>query len=171
MTSPLPSRSGVDEPGSPDDDDRESRADEDEMAEWVQPEKAMRIGLMVKELLSEVRNTPLDLASRHRLRKIYEVSLDEVSSALSSELAAELGRMMSPFDHPAPRSPSCASPRHNWSGGSRGYSTVSRRPSSRSSWPPERNSSGCVDKSLRRDRLPIPKPHARGSIRSAPAYQ
>jgi hypothetical protein len=87
---------------NPDDTDRESRPDAEEMTEWLQPEKAIRIRSMVKELLNEVRNVPLDEASRDRLRKLYELSLDEVSGALSPDLAAELGRLMSPFDHPAP---------------------------------------------------------------------
>ena len=85
-----------------DDADREPLGDEDGMAEWVQLEKVMRIGSMVKELLDEVRNTRLDEASRDRLRKIFELSLNEVSGALSTDLATELGRMISPFDTPVP---------------------------------------------------------------------
>jgi proteasome activator-like protein len=67
-----------------------------------QPAKVMRIGSMVKQLLDEVRNTPLDEASRVRLREIYEQSVRELAGALSPDLAAELDRLSLPFDEPAP---------------------------------------------------------------------
>jgi hypothetical protein len=62
----------------------------------------MRIGAMVKQLLDEVRSAPLDEASRTRLREIYELSVRELASALSPDLAAELDRMALPFDESAP---------------------------------------------------------------------
>ena len=80
-------------------------ADEDgeERSESVeQPAKVMRIGSMVKQLLDEVRNAPLDEASRARLREIYEQSVRELADALSPDLAAELDRMALPFDESAP---------------------------------------------------------------------
>ncbi|MFC0081567.1 bacterial proteasome activator family protein [Aciditerrimonas ferrireducens] len=67
-----------------------------------QPAKVMRIGAMVKQLLDEVRSAPLDEASRTRLREIYELSVRELASALSPDLAAELDRMALPFDESAP---------------------------------------------------------------------
>jgi len=67
-----------------------------------QPAKVMRIGSMVKQLLDEVRAANLDERSRSRLREIYEQSVRELASALSPDLAAELDRMASPFDVPAP---------------------------------------------------------------------
>ncbi len=67
-----------------------------------QPAKVMRIGSMVKQLLDEVRNAPLDEASRVRLREIYEQSVRELAGALSPDLAAELDRMALPFDESAP---------------------------------------------------------------------
>jgi hypothetical protein len=67
-----------------------------------QPAKVMRIGSMVKQLLDEVRSAPLDEASRTRLREIYELSVRELASALSPDLAAELDRMALPFDESAP---------------------------------------------------------------------
>jgi hypothetical protein len=67
-----------------------------------QPAKVMRIGSMVKQLLDEVRNAPLDEASRVRLREIYEQSVRELAGALSPDLAAELDRVALPFDESAP---------------------------------------------------------------------
>ena len=63
-----------------------------------QPAKVMRIGSMVKQLLEEVRNAPLDEKSRTRLKEIHEQSVRELASALSPDLAAELDRMALPFD-------------------------------------------------------------------------
>jgi hypothetical protein len=63
-----------------------------------QPAKVMRIGSMVKQLLEEVRNAPLDEASRTRLREIHEQSIRELATALSPDLAAELDRMALPFE-------------------------------------------------------------------------
>src|SRR5580658_9469812 len=63
-----------------------------------QPAKVMRIGSMVKSLLEEVRQAPLDEAGRIRLREIYEQSLRELSSGLSPDLVAELDRMTISFD-------------------------------------------------------------------------
>jgi hypothetical protein len=77
--------------------------EQEEPAESVeQPAKVMRIGSMVKQLLDEVRNAPLDEASRVRLREIYEQSVRELAGALSPDLAAELDRMALPFDESAP---------------------------------------------------------------------
>ena len=67
-----------------------------------QPAKVMRIGSMVKQLLEEVRNVPLDEASRTRLREIHHQSVRELASALSPDLAAELDRMALPFDESVP---------------------------------------------------------------------
>ena len=63
-----------------------------------QPAKVMRIGSMVKQLLEEVRNAPLDEASRTRLREIHQQSIRELAGALSPDLAAELDRIALPFD-------------------------------------------------------------------------
>jgi hypothetical protein len=62
-----------------------------------QPAKVMRIGSMIKQLLEEVRQAPLDDASRRRLREIYETSVAELSDGLSPDLRDELHRMVSPF--------------------------------------------------------------------------
>jgi hypothetical protein len=67
-----------------------------------QPSKVMRIGSMVKSLLDEARNSPLDDAGRARLKEIYEVSVHELSDAVSPDLAAELSRMAMPFSADIP---------------------------------------------------------------------
>jgi hypothetical protein len=67
-----------------------------------QPAKLLRIGSMVKQLLDEVRQAPLDEASRGRLREIYEQSIRELADGLSDDLAAELDRVSIPFDNPTP---------------------------------------------------------------------
>ncbi len=67
-------------------------------AEVESPAKIIRIGAMVKQLLEEVRNTSLDEASRGQLRDIYERSLDQLKTALSPELGAELEELS--FDFP-----------------------------------------------------------------------
>jgi len=66
------------------------------------PAKLLRIGSMVKQLLEEVRQAPLDEVSRGRLREIYEQSIRELAEGLSPDLAAELDRISIPFDSPTP---------------------------------------------------------------------
>jgi hypothetical protein len=62
-----------------------------------QPAKVMRIGSMIKQLLDEVRQAPLDDASRTRLREIYETSVRELGEGLSPDLRDELARLALPF--------------------------------------------------------------------------
>jgi Protein of unknown function (DUF2587) len=87
--------------------DAELEATEDQEAEGPtesieQPAKLLRIGSMVKQLLEEVRQAPLDEASRTRLREIYEQSIRELADGLSPDLVAELDRVSIPFDSPTP---------------------------------------------------------------------
>ncbi len=63
-----------------------------------QPAKVMRIGSMIKQLLEEVRSSPLDEAGRARLAEVHERSLVELEEGLSPELVAELRRISLPFD-------------------------------------------------------------------------
>jgi hypothetical protein len=63
----------------------------------TEPAKVMRIGSMVKQLLEEVRASPLDEASRERLAEIYERSIVELSEALSPDLQDELRMLALPF--------------------------------------------------------------------------
>jgi hypothetical protein len=69
------------------------------------PAKVLRIGSMVKQLLDEVRQAPLDEASRDQLRSIYERSLQELKEALSPDLADELDRISVLFDQETPSEP------------------------------------------------------------------
>ncbi len=63
-----------------------------------QPDKVMRIGTMIKQLLDEVRAAPLDEAGRARLSEIHRRSIKELESGLAPELVAELERLSLPFD-------------------------------------------------------------------------
>jgi hypothetical protein len=77
-------------------------ADEQETGMIESPAKVMRIGSMVKQLLDEVRTASLDEAGRTRLREIYELSIRELATALSDDLAEELDRMAIPFGEGVP---------------------------------------------------------------------
>ncbi len=83
---------------------RESGSEKPEEAtESVEsPAKVMRIGSMIKQLLDEARQAPLDEASRNRLREIYETSVRELASGLSPDLAQELDRVALPFGGDTP---------------------------------------------------------------------
>jgi len=63
----------------------------------TEPAKVMRIGRMISRLLDEVKDAPLDDASRDRLRQIYAQSIDELAGGLDEDLAKELHRITSPF--------------------------------------------------------------------------
>lgn len=63
-----------------------------------EPAKVMRLGMMIKQLLEEVRSAPLDEAARERLAEVHERSLTELESGLSPELVAELHRITLPFN-------------------------------------------------------------------------
>ncbi len=81
----------------------DQRGPEEPKSESIeQPAKLLRIGSMVKQLLEEVRQAPLDEASRVRLREIYEQSIRELAEGLSPDLVAELDRVSIPFDSPTP---------------------------------------------------------------------
>jgi hypothetical protein len=68
-----------------------------------EPAKVMRIGGMVKRLLDEVRDAPLDEAARTRLAEIHERSIRELEDGLSPDLVDELHRITLPFsDDSAP---------------------------------------------------------------------
>ena len=67
-----------------------------------QPAKVMRIGAMIKNLLDEVRNAPLDEAGRTRLAEIHRRSIDELKAGLAPELVEELDRIALPFGSAAP---------------------------------------------------------------------
>ena len=77
--------------------------EEEQSGEAVQhPAKVMRIGSMIRQLLEEVRQAPLDEASRSRLKEIYETSVRELAEGLSPDLRDELARLALPFDQDTP---------------------------------------------------------------------
>jgi hypothetical protein len=78
--------------------DAESAAGAPDSETIEQPAKVMRIGSMIKQLLEEVRQAPLDEASRGRLREVYERSVAELSEGLSPDLREELSRLTLPFN-------------------------------------------------------------------------
>lgn len=87
--------------GSPDHADRErgsSKGKTPKLQELVdEPAKVMRIGTMIRQLLEEVRNAPLDDRARERLAEIHERSLKELEDGLAPELVDELHRISLPF--------------------------------------------------------------------------
>jgi len=74
------------------------KSDDEAETAITEPAKVMRIGRMISRLLDEVKDAPLDDASRARLRTIYEQSINELSGGLDQDLATELHRITSPFD-------------------------------------------------------------------------
>lgn len=79
----------VDGPGGQSDEEKREAVEE--------PAKVMRIGSMIKQLLEEVRSADLDQPARSRLREIHDTSIEELGSALSSDLREELDRVAIPF--------------------------------------------------------------------------
>jgi hypothetical protein len=86
-------------PESVDGDDGDDDSGQEAVTE---PAKVMRIGSMVKQLLDEVRQAPLDEASRERMAEIYERSVTELGGALSPDLQHELHILALPFDGGVP---------------------------------------------------------------------
>jgi proteasome activator-like protein len=77
-------------------DDSGSNEDPSRLIEH--PAKVMRIGSMIKQLLEEVRASPLDEAGRQRLTEIHRRSIIELEDGLAPELVAELERLSLPFE-------------------------------------------------------------------------
>lgn len=67
--------------------------------------KAIRIGIMARELLEELRHTTLDQAGRARLRDIFDSTVAELTGCLPPELAAELGRLVPAVSEGVPSQP------------------------------------------------------------------
>lgn len=70
---------------------------EAEQSSIEQPAKLLRIAVMVRELLEEVRRAPLDENAREHLRDIHEKVLAELKTGLSGALAEELERISMPL--------------------------------------------------------------------------
>jgi Protein of unknown function (DUF2587) len=98
MTSQQPQPPQQPEPGAPGVVVVGPTTEQQQQTESVpSPAKVMRIGSMVRQLLEEVRQAPLDEAGRARMHEIYDISVRELSGALSPDLAEELGRVARPF--------------------------------------------------------------------------
>jgi uncharacterized coiled-coil protein SlyX len=95
----TPGGMGVAEHGTSGRDDGEQRGPTDLVE---QPAKVMRIGSMVKSLLEEVRNAPLDDAGRAHLAQVHARSIAELKDGLAPELVEELDRIALPFGDGAP---------------------------------------------------------------------
>ena len=72
---------------------------EDEAAQGniEQPAKLLRLAVMVRELLEEVRRAPLDENAREHLRDIHAKVIAELKTGLSGALAEELERLSLPL--------------------------------------------------------------------------
>lgn len=87
----------------PDQTDLEEPGDDESGGEQVSsPTKLIRIASMVRTMLEEVRQAPLDEQSRRRLREIYERTMTELRDVLSDDLRDELDEMVIPFTADAP---------------------------------------------------------------------
>jgi hypothetical protein len=114
MSDAPPPPDGSDDPTAPDGVAERAEAevvedgalvpvDGDQPREQVDsPAKVMRVGSMIKQLLDEVRNAPLDDSARARMKDIYESSVQELGSALSPDLRDELASFTLPFDQETP---------------------------------------------------------------------
>ncbi|MFI2704276.1 bacterial proteasome activator family protein [Cellulosimicrobium composti] len=91
----MPDGTGVGVEGAP------SQDDDGPTTVIEEPAKVMRIGGMIKKLLDEVRDAPLDEAARSRLAEIHERSLTELEEGLSPDLVDELHRITLPFSDDA----------------------------------------------------------------------
>ena len=97
----APAPNGQPEPHG--DDPREGERERTNPADLVEePAKVMRIGSMIKQLLEEVRNAPLDEAGRRRLADIHHRSIEELKDGLAPELVDELDRIALPFRDDSP---------------------------------------------------------------------
>jgi hypothetical protein len=62
-----------------------------------QPAKLLRIAVMIRELLEEVRRAPLDDTARTHLRDVHAKVIAELKTGLSGGLADELERLSLPL--------------------------------------------------------------------------
>jgi hypothetical protein len=95
----TPQAMAVEGPPEPVAEDNEQPKSVTDMVE--QPAKVMRIGNMIRQLLEEVKASPLDEASRQRLRSIHSASIGELKEGLAPELVDELERIALPFSDDA----------------------------------------------------------------------
>jgi len=80
----------------------DQRQSEREDVHIEQPGKLLRIAVMVREMLEEVRRAPLDADAREHLADIHHRVLQELKTGLSEPLAEELDRITLPFGNGVP---------------------------------------------------------------------
>jgi hypothetical protein len=61
------------------------------------PDRVMRVAEMIRHLLEELRDAPLDEPGRDRVRAVYERSLPELRRSLAPDLYEELEQLTEPF--------------------------------------------------------------------------
>lgn len=80
-------------------DATEAPANEDGAQETItEPAKLLRIASMVRELLEETRQAPLDEDGRRRLADVYQRSVEELGESISGDLREELAALAPPVD-------------------------------------------------------------------------
>jgi hypothetical protein len=82
-------------PDVPEVTDQPERADQPDEVAVEQPGKLLRIAVMIREMLEEVRRAPLDVDAREYLAGINGRVVEELRGALPGSLAEELGRIAS----------------------------------------------------------------------------
>ena len=63
----------------------------------MEPAKLLRIASMVRELLEDTRQAPLDEGGRTRLAEIYQRSVAELGESISADLQEELAGLAPPL--------------------------------------------------------------------------
>lgn len=79
-------------------DERASKLARPDEVNLEQPGKLLRIAVMVREMLEEVRRAPLDQGAREYLAETHERVIRELKSGLSGTLAEELDRITLSLD-------------------------------------------------------------------------
>lgn len=87
----------MDQPNAPPVAEQEAPQHDDGNVAVEQPGKLLRIAMMVREMLEEVRRAPLDENAREHLADIHARVISELKGALSGPLAEELDRITLPF--------------------------------------------------------------------------
>jgi hypothetical protein len=74
-------------------------ADEEHPQDTVMdPAKLLRIASMVRQLLDDTRQAPLDESGRKRLTDIYQRSVNELGESISQDLREELAELAPPLE-------------------------------------------------------------------------
>jgi proteasome activator-like protein len=95
-----PMRPQILTPGQPQGEDR---ADETQQV-IAHPAKLLRIASMIREIVEEVRQVPLDEKGRDRLAEVYRSAVGELRGALSEDLQNELDTLAAPLEGSASES-------------------------------------------------------------------